>query len=121
MVRREHKDSVTILVVDRPDRRNALNETVIRGLAEGVAQAAEDPACRCLVLKGSGDHFCAGRDLGDAGRDRPLEPILAYDDLYTSIFERLHRLTKHSFAVVRGYAVAGGCPRCLGWDLGLGG
>ncbi len=119
MVRTESKDGVTRLVIDRPAQRNALNAEIIRALAAGIAAAARDDACRCLVLTGAGDHFCAGRDLGEASRDRPLEAILEYDDTYTEIFEHLRGMTKPSVAVVRGYAVAGGFTLSMACDFVL--
>ncbi len=119
MVRVEKKDSVTTLLIDRPERRNALNAEVILGLEKGTREAEADPACRCLVIKGSGDHFCSGRDLSGKVAGLPLEEHLEGNDRYTAIFETLHRMTKPSVAVVRGYAVAGGFTVAMGCDFVL--
>ncbi|HVC10550.1 MAG TPA: enoyl-CoA hydratase/isomerase family protein [Burkholderiales bacterium] len=116
-VHREHRDGVTTLVLDRPERRNALSLPMIEALGRDIARAEGDAACRCLVITG-GEHFCAGRDLG-AGIGRTLEPVLAYDEAYATIFRALMDLSKPSVAVVRGYAVAGGFTLAMGCDFVL--
>jgi enoyl-CoA hydratase/carnithine racemase len=119
MLRVERNDSVTTLLLDRPERRNALDEALIGRIGEEVRAAQDAAACRCLVIKGAGDHFCAGRDISGKVAGQPLENYLAFDDLYTGIFETLHRMSKPSLAVVRGYAVAGGFTLAMGCDFVL--
>ncbi len=119
MIRIERDGPVTALILNRPERRNALNEALIRGLRDGVLAAEADASCRCLVLKGAGDHFCAGRDLSGKVAGKDLESHLAFDDLYTGLFEALRRMSKPSVAVVRGYAVAGGFTLAMGCDFVL--
>ncbi len=119
MIHQEREGAVIRLIIDRPERRNALNVEIVDGLDRGIAVAADDPDCRCLVIKGAGEHFCAGRDLAAPGGDRGLVPILARDETWTRIFHRLHKLAKPSVAVVRGYAVAGGFTLAMGCDFVL--
>lgn len=119
MIRTERDGAVTALVLNRPERRNAMNEETIRGLHEGIAAAEADPECRCLILRGEGEHFCAGRDISGKVSGQELEAYLAFDDLYTGMFEGLRRMTKPSVAVVRGYAVAGGFTLAMGCDFVL--
>ncbi len=76
---------VVRLVINRPDRRNALNEAVLTGLREGLARAASEPAARVVVITGAGDRaFCAGADLAGGtesfGPD-PSQPKLPYGDV----------------------------------------
>ncbi len=117
MITRQHANSVTTLILDRPEKRNSLNWRMIGDLAVGVAEADADPDCRCLVIKGRGKHFAAGRDLGEADAAGSLEETLHNDELYTSLFETLRRMAKPSLAVVRGYAVAGGFTLAMGCDF----
>lgn len=117
MITREHADTVTTFVLDRPEKRNSLNWRMIGDLAAGVAAADADPDCRCVVIKGRGEHFAAGRDLGEADAAGSLEETLHNDELYTSLFETLRRMAKPSLAVVRGYAVAGGFTLAMGCDF----
>ncbi len=119
MIRIEKAEAATTMVLDRPDKRNALDWDMIRQLAGALAEADVDPECRCVVITGAGDGFCAGRDLG-AGKGRgELEQVLADDDAYQAVFEALRRLTKPSVAVVRGHAVAGGFTLAMGCDFVL--
>lgn len=119
MIRIEHGEGVTTLVLDRPQRRNALTREMNAALSEAVSAAGADPACRCVVIKGAGEHFCAGRDLEQAASPESLEETLADSAGYTKIYECLYRLCKPSVAVVRGYAVAGGFTLAMGCDFVL--
>ena len=118
-IRIEKQDGATVVWLDRPERRNALTGGMNRALGEAVAVAGADPDCRCVVIRGTGDHFCAGRDLEQAARQEGLEGIVADSAEYTAIYEALHRLSKPSVAVVRGYAVAGGFTLAMGCDFVL--
>lgn len=120
MIRTETEGHVRRLVLDRPDKRNAMNWDMIPLLIDGIGEAERDPACRCLVVTGEGNTFCAGRDLGAGkGREGELEDVIADDDAYQAIFEALRTLTKPSVAVVRGHAVAGGFTLAMGCDFVL--
>lgn len=66
----ERRGSVQWITLNRPERRNALNESVVAAISDGIAQATADAACRAIVLTGAGDQaFCAGADLktGEGG------------------------------------------------------
>lgn len=118
MIRIEKQGAVRQLILDLPQQRNALNVAMIEALAAALAAADAAPECRCVVVKGAGEHFCSGRELAP-GRARDLVATLAYDDAYAAIFERLRTLTKPSVAVVRGYAVAGGFTLAMACDFVL--
>jgi 2-(1,2-epoxy-1,2-dihydrophenyl)acetyl-CoA isomerase len=55
--------AVLRLVLDRPDKRNAMNDTMFTGLADAVDRAGRDEAVRVIAISGSGDHFCGGADI----------------------------------------------------------
>jgi 2-(1,2-epoxy-1,2-dihydrophenyl)acetyl-CoA isomerase len=59
----EVRDSVLRLRLDRPDRRNAINDTMMAGLIEAVDEAGRDEGVRVIHLAGTGDHFCGGADI----------------------------------------------------------
>jgi len=120
MLRTEQDGPVTRLVLDRPDKKNAMNWDMIPMLIDGIRAAESDPDCRCLVITGEGDTFCAGRDLrAGKGAEASLDEVLADDDAYQAIFEGLRTMSKPSVAVVRGYAVAGGFTLAMGCDFVL--
>jgi len=67
--------------LDRPSKRNAIDDTMLQGLIDAVDRAGRDEAVRAIVLSGAGDHFCAGADIvarnapsSGAAEDRPARP-----------------------------------------------
>jgi 2-(1,2-epoxy-1,2-dihydrophenyl)acetyl-CoA isomerase len=55
--------SVLRLTLDKPDKRNALDDTIVAGLIAAIDAAGRDEQVRCIVLAGTGDHFCGGFDI----------------------------------------------------------
>ncbi len=62
-VRVEREGPVTVVVIDRPERRNAIDAATASGLSEAFLAFDEDPDAAVAVLVGAGDTFCAGADL----------------------------------------------------------
>lgn len=65
LVRAEHRERITILTMNRPERRNALSISLRQALIASFSAAMQDAGCRAIVLTGAGSHFCAGGDLDD--------------------------------------------------------
>jgi enoyl-CoA hydratase/carnithine racemase len=65
LLRTENRGAVRHLVLDRPDKRNALNGELIGELARAVEDAAADEQVRVVVLRGEGAMFSSGMDLND--------------------------------------------------------
>ena len=76
MVQIGKQDGATTLILNRPKQRNALDAGVIDGLIQAIEEAEADSATRCLVIRGAGGNFCAGRDLTNSP-DRSLSAALA--------------------------------------------
>ena len=108
-IRYEVVDDVATLTMHRPERRNAMTNTMVRETYEALTVAAADPSLRVLVLTGSGTSFCPGADLqwvadGDSASDRlDPEPF--------RIPALLHEMPAVTIAAVNG-ACAGAA---LGW------
>ncbi len=64
----EDRGAVRHIVMNRPEKRNALNRELIEGLADALRAAASDPAVRCVVLRGAGPMFSSGMDFHDLAR-----------------------------------------------------
>jgi 2-(1,2-epoxy-1,2-dihydrophenyl)acetyl-CoA isomerase len=100
---------VAELVLDRPDKLNAMSSLMVRELIESL-DAAETGGARAVLVRGEGRAFCSGRDLGDAD---PLhedgEQILG--DIFNPLMERMAGLAVPTIAAVHG--------ACLGTGLGL--
>lgn len=69
-----HRDGTVRVILDRPDRANALTAGMVDGLRRVVALAANTDDARVLVLTGAGRHFCAGMDIAGGGDRPPTRP-----------------------------------------------
>ena len=105
---------VARLTFNRPDRRNALTHAMMLELEDAFAELRADGACRVLVLRGAGGHFCAGGDL-DAMADMPPRPANGGKDPLVPAYRKfgdallaLNMLPQATIAVVEGSAVGGG-------------
>lgn len=65
--------AVLELRLDRPDRRNAIDDAMMAGLIDAITEAGTDERVRVILLSGAGDHFCSGADIvaRNAGSERP--------------------------------------------------
>lgn len=61
----EHKDHVTTITLNRPDRLNAISGEMLTRLSEGLLECDHDPDVRVILLTGAGRGFCSGLDLKD--------------------------------------------------------
>ena len=61
----EDRGAVRILTMNRPDKRNALNQALTEALLDGLRAADADDLVRSIVLTGAGRAFCAGADLSE--------------------------------------------------------
>jgi enoyl-CoA hydratase len=106
-----------VLTIDDPDRRNPLSTAVMRGLVDGVRQAARDDAVRVIVVTGAGDKaFCAGGDLSGDFVDDPLGDHDARGAI-ADLFRVMRRCGKPTIARVNGHALAGGFGLAAACDI----
>lgn len=122
VVLHESEGAVMRLVINRPQRRNALNEEVCAGIEAGLDAAEGDPAVRVVVLTGAGDKaFCAGGDLKPGADGAPFELNAADPRHYViHLFRRMERCRLPTIARVNGHALAGGLGLVCACDLAIG-
>lgn len=113
----ELRDRIATLVIQRPEKLNALNAELIDELDRAVRDLAADDEVRGVILTGAGEKaFVAGADIAELAQ---LEPLAA---LRTSrrgqdVFRALERLPKPVIAAVNGFALGGGLELALACDL----
>lgn len=117
-VRYERRGQAAWLILDRPERRNALSNELLAELDEAIRRVKDDPDARVLVLTGAGEEaFCAGGDLSQmAADDDPFEAHIGRSML-AAVFREMWSLGKPTIARVKGYALAGGFGLALSCDF----
>jgi enoyl-CoA hydratase/carnithine racemase len=105
--------AIVTLWLNRPDKRNAVTIDMWLAMTEHCATLADDPAVRVLIVRGAGEHFCAGADiaaLGTVDNDALLTANRAADDALTTF-------PKPTIAFVTGSCVGGGAEIAIACDL----
>ena len=97
---RTRTDAVGALVLDRPDRRNAIDTALVEDLHAALDAFREDPAVAVVTVRGNGRGFCAGSDVRDMA-GRPQRHLLAGDELAPARAAERNRLTRAFDVVVR--------------------
>jgi methylglutaconyl-CoA hydratase len=113
--------AVALVTLNRPAKRNALNDALVAALKDALRAADADDAVRVCVLTGAGADFCSGADLSalqkisEASIDENLEDARALAELFALI----RRVRVPVVAAVRGRALAGGCGLATACDIVL--
>ena len=106
---------VALVTIERPDVLNALSFDLLDELAAAFATLDADPACRAIVLAGSGTRaFAAGADVKELAVQTPVS--LLVEDRF-AVWERIAATRTPLIAAVRGFALGGGCELALSCDL----
>ena len=114
--------SIITLVMNRPDRLNALNNELTTALNEALIRVASDSSIHVVVLTGAGRAFCAGGDLGAIGKGRErsdsaeLAPILRTG---MQAVLNIRTMTQPVIAAVNGPAAGAGMNLALACDIRL--
>lgn len=110
------QDQVAQIILNRPEKLNAVNHELKMGLEAALQRVTEDDGIRVVILRGEGRAFCAGGDLGsiknreNMGRPQDLE-------FSQRLLQRILSLEQVVISAVHGFAVGAGCNLALAADL----
>ncbi|MGO4306846.1 enoyl-CoA hydratase/isomerase family protein [Cupriavidus sp. RAF12] len=112
---------VRMLRMNRPAKRNALNNALTRGLVDALAAAEADDAVHVVVLTGNGPAFCAGADISEFKDLTPDQMSRVEDraELTMQLHLSVSRMSKPVIAAVNGFAMGGGAGLAIACDLAL--
>jgi 2-(1,2-epoxy-1,2-dihydrophenyl)acetyl-CoA isomerase len=116
-------DGIATALLNRPEKKNALSEDMLRGLERALRQSQEDPAVRVFILTGAGDAFCSGGDLGRRAKEgegtapTPLQRKSRLQQVTHRVALAAEEFDKPLIAAVNGPAAGAGMDLALMCDL----
>jgi enoyl-CoA hydratase/carnithine racemase len=114
----EDHGAVRHVILNRPEKRNAMNQELLRALGAELRAAAADPAVHCVVLRGEGPVFSAGVDLGElaesAGQAGMLRP---FRSVFLDCANLCEEMAKPVICQIHRTCVGGALEVALGCDL----
>ena len=118
----EKEDGITWLIMNRPEKRNAMSPQLHVEMDDALAELAVDPQTQVLVLTGAGDAFCSGQDIKLYFRANDDAPAARAKARHASNQWRWHRLStfpQPTIAMVNGYCFGGGFTQVCACDLAV--
>jgi len=116
--------AVGMITLNRPDRLNAIDDTLVARLHAAIDEVGDDAACQVVVLTGAGRGFCAGFDMKsargadfEAGRRHSVAGTLSGQSHLADLVRRLRALRAPVIAAVNGPAAGGGLALALAADI----
>lgn len=111
--------SVAFITLNRPEKRNALNDAVVRSVKSALRESSAKEAVRVVVITGAGQDFCSGADLEALKKISDASVSENVDDARSlmELFELVRQVPVPVVAAVKGRALAGGCGLASACDL----
>ena len=111
--------NVYSIILNRPQKKNALNSTLISELTKAFNQLNIMDECRVIVLLSNSDCFCSGADLDDlkALQEKDKKTNIADSEKLMNLYKSILYNTKLTIAKVNGPAIAGGCGLATACDI----
>ena len=116
-IKLEKKQHIAWIILDRPDKLNAINSVMLQELSEAIDNLEEDANVRCVIVTGEGEKaFSAGADLTELQKLTP-ETAAEFSVKGQQVFCKLEGLSKPVVAAIGGYALGGGLELALACDF----
>jgi methylglutaconyl-CoA hydratase len=117
----ERENNIAAITLNRPEKRNALNDALVNALKDALREAGADESLRAIVIKGAGKDFCSGADLSalqKIAESDVLENLWDAENLL-ELFALIRKIKIPVIAAVAGRALAGGCGLATACDIVL--
>jgi len=107
------------VILNRPEKRNSLDEEMITGLKEKIDELSEDKDVKSIVITGAGENFCSGLYLDYLNKISQYDILQNKEDSlkFKELLCSIYNCKKPTIAVVKGYALAGGCGIATACDI----
>ncbi len=119
MIRYKIKNRIASITLNRPEKRNALNDEMVNKLTSLLKKAEQDSEVKVIVLKAAGEAFCAGADLAYLKKLNNYSYQENLDDStqLKNMFLQIYSMPKVVIAQVEGHAIAGGAGLATVCDI----
>jgi trans-feruloyl-CoA hydratase/vanillin synthase len=121
-VKIERDGATTFIILNRPEKRNAMSPQLHMDMVEALDWAEMDDQTRVVVITGAGGNFCAGQDLKLYFRETENDPkarVRARRASHTWRWDRLSNFPKPTIAMVHGYCFGGGFTPVIACDFAI--
>ncbi|MGD9767237.1 MAG: enoyl-CoA hydratase [Pseudolabrys sp.] len=120
----QRSDSIAVLTLNQPERRNALSEAMLAALSNTLTAIAADKSVRAVILAANGPAFCAGHDLKELTARRSDEDggrayFATIMTACSAMMQQIVAMPQPVIAVVHGVATAAGCQLVASCDLAV--
>jgi methylglutaconyl-CoA hydratase len=114
-------EGIARITLNRPEKRNALNDELIAALKDALRLADQDESVRAVILAGAGAHFCSGADLAALQKISSSSVAENLEDARSlkELFSLIRQVRVPVIAAVKGKALAGGCGLATACDIVL--
>jgi enoyl-CoA hydratase/carnithine racemase len=118
LVLTEDRGAVRHVVLNRPEKRNAFNDELVRATGAALAAASDDPAVRCVVIRGAGPLFSSGMDVGSlAALTDDLERLRAFRRGCIDAWNLAEEMPKPVICAIHGACIGGALELALACDF----
>ena len=114
IITKQLEEGITLVTLNRPDKRNALNCALMEACSEAFESLAQDPTQRVIILRGEGPVFCAGLDLAEAFAPQNGERTAG---LVARLLRAVYQVPQVTIAAVHGASIACGAGLMSACDL----
>lgn len=113
----EKGEGVATIMLNEPERRNAMSASLKEGFMAALIDCEEDLEVKVIILKGNGKGFCAGGDISNMGAGIPAMKMKQRMDWAAKLIQRIHYMDKPVISAVHGYAFGAGFSIALASDI----